>query len=84
MKYIVYILECANKSFYTGITTDLKRRFREHQSGKGGRFTAANRPIAIRYSEECLSRGAATKREAEIKGWRRAEKEVLIKRMLRT
>jgi len=78
MPYYVYILECANKSLYTGITTDLKRRLAEHKSGKGCRYTAYNRPRKIRHSEVYATRSKAAKREAEIKGWTRAEKIALI------
>lgn len=78
-KWFVYILECSNKSLYTGITTDLKRRFNEHISGEGGRYTRANRPKKIRYFEEYPTRNEATKRELQIKSWPRTRKIALIK-----
>ena len=79
MSYFVYILECENKSLYTGITTDLERRFTRHQAGEGGRYTSYNRPVRIRYSEEHPDRSSASKREAQIKRWSRTKKLALIK-----
>jgi putative endonuclease len=79
MSYYVYILECSNKSLYTGITTDLERRFNEHRSGEGGRYTRANRPKKMRYFEEYPTRSDATKREMQIKSWPRTKKIALIK-----
>ncbi|MFA4906235.1 MAG: GIY-YIG nuclease family protein [Candidatus Margulisiibacteriota bacterium] len=79
MPYYVYILECSNKAFYTGITTDLERRFAEHRSGEGGHYTSYNRPKRIRYYEICGTRSTAAKREAQIKGWSRTKKLALIK-----
>lgn len=78
--HYIYILACADKTLYTGITTDLKRRFREHRAGQGGRYTAAHRPIKIKYSETCRTRSAALKREARIKRLTRAQKLALIKK----
>lgn len=79
MTYYVYILECANKALYTGITTDIQRRFLEHQSGKGGHYTQSNRPVKIRYVETYPNRSRATKREMEIKRWPRKMKVALVK-----
>ena len=77
--YYVYILECTNKALYTGITTNLKRRFAQHQAGNGASYTSYNRPIKIRYSEDHPNRSSASKREAEIKRWSRTKKLALIK-----
>lgn len=79
MSYFVYILECSDKSLYTGITTDLERRFAEHKIGKGGHYTSYNPPVKIRYFEEHNTRSLAAKREAQIKGWSRTKKLALIK-----
>ncbi|MDD5593925.1 MAG: GIY-YIG nuclease family protein [Candidatus Margulisbacteria bacterium] len=79
MPYYVYILECSNKSLYTGITNDLERRFSEHFSGKGCRYTKANPPKKARYVEKYPTRSAALKREAQIKSWPRTKKIALIK-----
>lgn len=78
-KYFVYILECEHNKLYTGITTDVERRFREHREGKGGRFTRAIMPLRIAYKEGHLSRSAALKREAQIKRLRREQKLDLIR-----
>lgn len=77
--YFVYILECADKSLYTGITTDLSRRLEEHKSGAGGRYTRAKEAVRIAYSEKHADRSSASKREAEIKSWRRERKLALCK-----
>lgn len=72
--YYVYLLECADKSIYTGITTDLARRFSEHKKGLGGNYTRSHPVKKILYSWHCGSRSIAQKREAEIKSWTRAKK----------
>jgi putative endonuclease len=77
--YLVYILECADKSLYTGITNDLERRFAQHQQKKGGHYTSSKRVIKIAYTEEHPDRSSALKREAQIKSWRREKKLTLIK-----
>jgi len=79
MKYYVYILECSDKSFYTGITSDLNRRLKEHLSGKGGHYTSSNKAERLRYSEILPDRSSALKREAQIKRWSRTKKLALIK-----
>jgi len=72
--YFVYLLECKDKSIYTGITTDLKRRLCEHKAGTGARYTRARGVVKILCSEKYKTRSAALKREAEIKRWRREKK----------
>jgi putative endonuclease len=76
--YFVYILECSDHSLYTGITTDLKRRFDEHKAGRGGHYTASHPPVKLRYYEKKRTRGSALKREARIKKLSRKEKLNLI------
>ncbi len=76
--YFVYLLECENGALYTGITTDLARRFAEHAAGKGGHYTRAHPPVRIAYSEKQPDRSAALQREAQIKKWKRSEKLKLI------
>ena len=76
--YHVYILECADGSLYTGITTDVKHRFKEHKEGRGGHYTRAQTIKRIAYTEPQPDRSAALKREAEIKSWPRAKKLELI------
>ena len=72
--YLVYILECGDRSLYTGITTDLGRRFAEHKAGEGGHYIAAKGVVKIVYSEKHADRSSASKREAEIKSWPRKKK----------
>lgn len=66
--YYVYILKCADNTFYTGITTELDRRLEEHNhSDKGAKYTRVRRPVALIYSEKHEDRSSASKREYEIK-----------------
>ncbi len=74
MSWFVYILECKDGTFYTGITRCLKRRLKEHNEGKGARYTRGRRPLKLVYTETQPSRGEAAKRELAIKGMRRQEK----------
>ncbi len=76
--YTLYILECSDGSLYTGITTDLDRRFNEHKEGKGGHYTRAHKAQRIVYSEQHPDRSSASKREAAIKRLSRSEKQALI------
>jgi len=79
-KYFVYILVCADKSFYTGSTTDLKRRVSEHNSNGnlGAKYTKMRQPVKLIYSENAKNKSEALKREYEIKKLKRLEKEDLI------
>jgi len=79
MKWFVYILKCTDDSLYTGITNDPRKRFREHVSGKGGRYTRSHRPVKIVYLERSSNRSKALKREARIKRMRKQDKSSLIK-----
>ncbi|MCR4328341.1 MAG: GIY-YIG nuclease family protein [Patescibacteria group bacterium] len=80
MPYFVYLMECTDGSLYTGITTNLERRFEEHVSRHGGNYTRAHKARRIVYTEEYPSRSEALKREAEIKSWQRKKKLMLIKK----
>ncbi|MFZ2500542.1 MAG: DNA alkylation repair protein [Minisyncoccia bacterium] len=82
--YFVYILECEDGSLYTGITTDVERRFLEHKSGIGAHFTRAKKAKCIVYTEESPDRSSASKREAEIKKWPREKKLAFITNALPT
>ena len=77
--YFLYILECSDKSLYTGITTDVARRFQEHKNKKGGHFTSSREVVRVAYTEKYRDRSSALKREAEIKSWTRQRKLHLIK-----
>lgn len=83
MSYFVYILECSDKTLYTGIATDLERRLDEHNnSDKGAKYTKIRRPLKLVYSEESENRSSASKREYEIKKLSREKKLELITRNL--
>jgi len=78
MEWVVYILECADRSLYTGITTNMTRRLDEHAAGRGAKYTKRRGPFFIRYTETHRTRSAALKREAAIKALDRCEKLALI------
>lgn len=79
MKHYVYILKCADKTYYTGYTTDISRRVEEHNCGtKGAKYTRGRRPVALIYSEEFSTRSEAQKREYEIKQMSKEDKDKLI------
>jgi putative endonuclease len=65
--WFVYILECANGRLYTGITTDVEKRFAKHVSGKGAMFTRLNRPAKIIAVKLCANRSEASKLEYAVK-----------------
>ena len=77
--WYVYIISCSDNSLYTGITTDIPRRLDEHNSGKGGNYTRARRPVKLMYKETCSTRSLALKREFRIKCLVRDKKLALIK-----
>ncbi|HWP61335.1 MAG TPA: GIY-YIG nuclease family protein [Candidatus Paceibacterota bacterium] len=76
--YYVYLLKCADNSIYTGITNDLENRLKRHKDGSASKYTRARGALAIVYTERHAGRGAAQKREAEIKKWSRQKKLALI------
>jgi len=78
--YFVYIIECKDKSLYTGITNDLDRRFSEHKNGTGGHYTSSKEVVRIVYTEQHPDRSSALKREAQIKGWKKEKKLALFKK----
>lgn len=67
MPFYVYILLCCDGSFYTGYTKDLDERIKQHETGKGAKYTKSHRPQKIAYVEILDSRSKAMKREREIK-----------------
>ena len=74
----VYILECADGSFYTGSTRHLEKRLWQHQRGEGARHTAKRLPVKLVYWEAWPHIGAAFEREKQIQGWSRKKKRSLI------
>ena len=78
MDHAVYVLECGDGSLYTGYTTDLERRLREHERGDGAKYTRGRTPLEVVHVERYDSRSAAMSREYEIKQLSRAEKKQLV------
>lgn len=74
----VYIIECCDGSLYTGIATDVERRFRQHLAGTGAKYFRAKQPVRVVYTESEHDRATASRREAEIKRMARAEKLVML------
>jgi len=82
--YYLYILKCADKTLYTGITTDLKRRVFEHNNSKtGAKYTKAHRPVKLVYSRKFKNRSLASKEEMRIKNLSRPEKLLLISKVIK-
>lgn len=78
--YYLYILKCKDKTLYTGITTQLVRRIKEHNSSAlGAKYTQGRRPVKLAYSKKFRTRSTASKAEARIKSLSRSEKLKLIK-----
>jgi putative endonuclease len=79
MSYYIYILECADKTFYIGSTNDLKKRIIAHNTLKtGAKYTKARRPVILKYSEKFKTKNEAMKREYTLKQLKRVEKIMLI------
>ena len=76
--WYVYILRCGDGSLYTGIATDVDRRFEVHRSGKGAKYTRGRGVVEIVYRERCGGRSEASKREWQVKQLTREEKLRLI------
>ncbi|MGB7567482.1 MAG: GIY-YIG nuclease family protein [Chitinivibrionales bacterium] len=74
LKWSVYILLCADKTLYTGISNDVPRRVADHQSGVGARYTRGRLPVRLLFQEPCLDKSSASKREHAIKRLSREEK----------
>ena len=81
MSWFLYIIQTKKKRLYTGITTDVERRFEEHKSGspKGAKFFRSDKPDKIVRTEKLKDRSEASKREYEIKAMTRAQKLKLCK-----
>jgi len=79
MSYSVYIVQCRDGSYYTGVAADVEKRVREHNGSlKGARYTRARRPVFLVYTERHPDRSSAQKREYALKQLSRAGKEALI------
>ena len=78
--YFVYILECADKLYYTGVTNDLERRLQEHNEGiNPTSFTYKRRPVTLKYYQRFSDIRQAIEWEKQLKGWSRKKKEALFK-----
>lgn len=76
--YFVYILECSDNSYYTGVTNNLEKRFAEHQAGMIRGYTSTRLPVKIVYSANFNDVNEAISFEKQIKGWSRKKKEALM------
>lgn len=77
--YFVYILECSDKSYYTGVTNNLEKRLAEHKSGLHEGYTSKRLPIKLVYSLNFSDINEAIRFEKQIKGWSRRKKEALMR-----
>lgn len=75
-----YIVECKDGTLYTGWTTDLERRMKAHNSGKGAKYTRSRLPVVLRYYESFETKQEAMRREYEIKQLTRKEKKKLMEK----
>ncbi|WP_111878352.1 GIY-YIG nuclease family protein [Aequorivita sp. CIP111184] len=77
--YFTYILECSDKSYYTGMTNDMERRLVQHNEGmKKDCYTFKRRPVELKWYLQCTNPTEAIKIEKQIKGWSRRKKMALI------
>ena len=75
----MYILRCADGSYYTGHTDNLERRIGQHQAGECEGYLATRRPVELIWSQECVTRVDALSAEMQIKGWSRKKKEAMMR-----
>lgn len=74
----MYVLECIDRSLYVGISNDVERRFKNHSSGRGAKYTRARLPVKLVYQESIGNQGQAMKRELQLKRWPRVKKLSLV------
>lgn len=79
MGFGVYILRCADNSYYTGHTDNLEKRIAEHQTGEIESYTSARLPVTLAFADEFPTREEALARERQIKGWSRKKKEAMMR-----
>jgi putative endonuclease len=82
-RWYVYLLQCADGTYYSGVALDLKERLRKHNAGRGARYTRGRRPVRLVWSLRCSSYAQARAREAQLKRWSRADKRRLAQGSLR-
>jgi putative endonuclease len=78
MPWFLYIVQCRDETLYTGITTDISRRLKEHNAKKGAFYTQNKTPVKLVYQESMVNQSEASKREAQIKRLTRKEKLALV------
>jgi putative endonuclease len=76
-EWFVYIVECSDSTYYTGITTDIIKRIETHNSKKGAKYTRSRTPVTLKYSNKFENKSEASKEEYRIKQLTRLEKEQL-------
>ena len=79
MPFHVYILQCADGTYYTGHTDELDRRMAEHGAGEGCAYTSKRRPLELLWATDCQTREQAWELEKRLQGWSRAKKEALMR-----
>lgn len=77
-KWYVYLLRCSDGTLYCGITNDVEKRFKVHNSGRGAKYTRSRLPVRVVYKEEVSDKSAALKREYAIKKLSKVQKEKMI------
>jgi putative endonuclease len=78
MKGYMYILECVDRTYYTGSTKNIEKRFWEHQNMQGANYTKKKRPVILVYCEEFQRIDEAFTREKQVQGWSHEKKKALI------
>ncbi len=76
--WIVYVLECSDYTYYTGITNDLKKRIHAHNSGQGAKYTSKRIPVKCVYYQSGYTQSEARREEIILKNWSRSKKRKLI------
>jgi putative endonuclease len=83
INWFLYIIRCKNNSLYTGITTDIKRRFKEHQEGKGSKYLRGKSPLKLVFKKRIGKKGQALRIESAIKRLPKEKKEMILKRKIK-
>ena len=76
-RWRVYVIRCGDDTFYTGITTNVERRLRQHQQGTGAKYTRGRHPLQLWWVSSPMNHQQALVQEWQIKQWSHAEKEAL-------
>jgi predicted GIY-YIG superfamily endonuclease len=79
MPFYVYILQCADGTYYTGHTDDLDQRMAQHADGTASKYTSKRRPLNLLWATDCQTREQAFELEKQLQGWSRAKKQALMR-----